>query len=58
MTLLFCGSLARIFTSIQETGDVTVVTTYIVAFIVNAIIVGQVIYYWNSVTVTDSNKSK
>jgi len=48
VTLLFGGALARIFTSIQETGDVTVIATYVVTFVVNMILVAQVVYYWNS----------
>ena len=61
LTLLFLGALARIFTSIQETGDVTVITTYIVTFTVNAMLLGQVLYYWNVPTLATgvmSDKSK
>jgi len=58
ITLLFGGALARIFTSIQETGDTTVIATYVVSFMVNAILLGQVIYYWNSPTLATSNKSE
>nr|XP_028558914.1 mannose-P-dolichol utilization defect 1 protein [Podarcis muralis] len=45
--LLFAGSLARIFTSIQETGDPLMALTYVVASSCNSIITGQLIYYWN-----------
>ena len=51
--------LARVFTSIQETGDSVVISTYICSSMVNLILAGQVIYYWN-VDVhakTDSKKS-
>jgi len=61
MALLFAGSLARIFTSIQETGDQTVVATYAVSFVVNAILLAQIIFYWNSPTPGSAdalNKSK
>ena len=61
LTLLFGGALARIFTSVQETGDITVIATYVVSFVVNGMLVGQIIYYWNSpplATHTSSNKSK
>jgi len=61
IALLFGGALARIFTSIQETGDITVIATYVVTFVVNGILLGQIIYYWNSPTpasTTASNKSK
>jgi len=61
--LLFCGALARIFTSIQETGDITVIATYVVTFAVNAILLGQVLYYWDEheptlATAVMSDKSK
>ncbi|XP_054161564.1 mannose-P-dolichol utilization defect 1 protein-like [Oppia nitens] len=46
-TLLFLGSFARIFTSIQETGDQLVVITFTVASIANFILLTQIIYYWN-----------
>ncbi|MBN3301636.1 MPU1 protein, partial [Amia calva] len=45
--LLFAGSLARIFTSIQETGDSLMALTYVVSSSCNAIIAGQLLYYWN-----------
>lgn len=46
--LLLAGSLARIFTSIQETGDSMIILTFCVSSFVNGIIAAQVIYYWNS----------
>ncbi|GFN75761.1 mannose-p-dolichol utilization defect 1 protein-like [Plakobranchus ocellatus] len=55
--MLLFGSTARIFTSIQETGDTMVVLTYVAAAICNSIVAGQFIYYWNSPK-TDSNVSK
>ena len=61
VALLFGGALARIFTSIQETGDITVIVTYVVTFMVNGILLGQIVYYWNSPTpaiANASNKSK
>lgn len=45
--MLFFGSLARIFTSIQETGDTTMVTMYICSTLANGLIVAQLFYYWN-----------
>ncbi|XP_076059764.1 mannose-P-dolichol utilization defect 1 protein homolog [Oratosquilla oratoria] len=45
--LLFLGSIARIFTSIQETGDMVIIITYMVATVANGVLVGQVMYYWN-----------
>lgn len=48
--MLFFGSLARIFTSIQETGDSMMITIYCVSTSANAVIVSQVLYYWNKAT--------
>ncbi|XP_046908071.1 mannose-P-dolichol utilization defect 1b [Hypomesus transpacificus] len=47
--MLFAGSLARIFTTIQETGDSLMALTYIISSSCNGIIAAQVLYYWNSV---------
>lgn len=46
--MLFFGSLARIFTSIQETGDSIIILTYCVSTLTNGIIVLQLLYYWNA----------
>jgi mannose-P-dolichol utilization defect protein 1 len=46
--MLFAGSLARIFTSLQETGDNVLVVTYLAASLANGTIVFQILYYWNS----------
>lgn len=46
--LLTGGAAARIFTSIQETGDSMMILTYVVSTFVNCVIALQVIYYWNS----------
>jgi len=45
--LLFFGSLARIFTSIQETGDATMIAMYVCSTVANGVIVAQLLYYWN-----------
>lgn len=47
VTMLFLGSMARIFTSIQETGDPIIILTYSVATFANGVIMTQVLYYWN-----------
>ncbi|KAJ3634134.1 hypothetical protein MTP99_011041 [Tenebrio molitor] len=47
LVMLFLGSLARIFTSIQETGDRMVILTYIVSSLANGVLVAQLLYYWN-----------
>ncbi|KAM8746731.1 mannose-P-dolichol utilization defect 1b [Acanthopagrus schlegelii] len=54
--LLFAGSLARIFTSLQETGDTLMALTYVISSACNGIITLQVLYYWNSSP--DSKKKK
>ncbi|CAH1781897.1 unnamed protein product, partial [Owenia fusiformis] len=46
--LLFLGSVARILTSIQETGDLMMILTYVVSTICNGIITFQMAIYWNS----------
>ncbi|XP_034178031.2 mannose-P-dolichol utilization defect 1 protein homolog [Osmia lignaria lignaria] len=55
--MLFFGSLARIFTSIQETGDTTMVIMYICSTAANAVIAAQILYYWN-VDVKSNEKAK
>lgn len=45
--MLFFGSLARIFTSVQETGDQLIIFTYLLATLLNGVIVSQLLYYWN-----------
>ena len=45
--LLFVGALARVFTSIMETGDPIIIMTYAVSSGCNAILAFQMIYYWN-----------
>lgn len=44
--MLFFGSLARIFTSIQETGDTMVIITYVASSFANTVLVAQLLYYW------------
>ncbi|KAF7243342.1 hypothetical protein EG68_10235 [Paragonimus skrjabini miyazakii] len=47
--LLFAlGSTARIFTSVQETGDNLIILTYILSTLCNYILVAQLLYYWKS----------
>lgn len=45
--MLFFGSVARIFTSIQETGDFMVILTYVASTFANTVVVAQLLYYWN-----------
>lgn len=46
--MLFFGSMARIFTSVQETGDAMLIFTYIVSTLSNGVIVAQLLWYWQS----------
>jgi mannose-P-dolichol utilization defect protein 1 len=48
--MLLAGSSARIFTSIQETGDTMMIIIYAVSTFANAVIVAQLLYYWNKPT--------
>lgn len=45
--MLLAGSLARIFTSIQETGDNMMIIIYCASSFANGVIVAQLLYYWN-----------
>ncbi|XP_032438137.1 mannose-P-dolichol utilization defect 1b [Xiphophorus hellerii] len=56
--LLFAGSLARIFTSLQETGDSLMALTYVISSTCNGIITLQVLYYWNSKPEHKKKKNK
>lgn len=55
--LLFGGSIVRIFTSVQETGDKIIILTYIVSTITNGALVAQVFWYWNA-DKSKKNKNK
>ena len=46
--LLFLGGLARIFTSIQETGDSVIIFTFIMASLSNGVLAAQVLHYWKA----------
>lgn len=45
---IFAGSLVRIFTTIQETGDLLTAVTFAFSSTANATIALQVLYYWKS----------
>ncbi|KAH8403138.1 hypothetical protein KR222_005834 [Zaprionus bogoriensis] len=45
--MMFAGSVARIFTSIQETGDQMIVITFVASTFANGVILAQLLYYWN-----------
>jgi len=56
--LLALGAIARIFTSIQETGDQLIILTYICSSTVNSIIALQVLWYWNATKAVVEQKKK
>ncbi|XP_063708463.1 LOW QUALITY PROTEIN: mannose-P-dolichol utilization defect 1 protein homolog [Culicoides brevitarsis] len=56
--MLFFGSLARIFTSVQETGDSMMILTYLASSFANAVIVFQLVLYWNSDKVASGDEKK
>ncbi|XP_056409622.1 mannose-P-dolichol utilization defect 1 protein [Hyla sarda] len=58
VSLLFLGSLARIFTSVQETGDPLMALTFIVSSSCNGLIFAQLLYYWNVSSAGDKKKKK
>ncbi|XP_017860357.1 PREDICTED: mannose-P-dolichol utilization defect 1 protein homolog [Drosophila arizonae] len=45
--MMFAGSVARIFTSIQETGDTMIIITFVASTFANGVIFSQLLYYWN-----------
>lgn len=48
LILQFLGCVARIFTSIQETGDFNLILTYIFTSLANGLLVMQLVFYWNA----------
>lgn len=42
------GSLSRIFTTLQEVDDALVLYGFVAGFLLNAVLAGQMLYYWNS----------
>lgn len=56
--MLLFGSTARIFTSIQETGDAVIIVTYALATVGNAILVSQFVYYGSKSPAASSAKAK
>lgn len=55
--MLFFGSLARVFTSIQETGDNLIILTYVLSTLSNGVIVAQMLYYWDVGDVAGTKKT-
>ncbi|XP_031467974.1 mannose-P-dolichol utilization defect 1 protein-like [Phasianus colchicus] len=43
------GACARIFTSVQDTGDALLILTYVASAACNALLMGQILYYGRAV---------
>ncbi|XP_062072486.1 mannose-P-dolichol utilization defect 1 protein isoform X2 [Lepus europaeus] len=56
--LLFGGSLTRIFTSIQETGDYLMAGVFVVSSLCNGLIAAQVLFYWNAQAPQEQKKER
>jgi mannose-P-dolichol utilization defect 1 len=41
------GSLSRIFTTLQEVDDRLILYGFVAGFVLNAVLAGQMVYYWN-----------
>jgi mannose-P-dolichol utilization defect protein 1 len=54
--LIFAGGLARVFTSVQETGDFITVFTYMVSSACSGLLAFQVAYYWKSTAKQQTKK--
>ncbi|EGP87108.1 unnamed protein product [Zymoseptoria tritici ST99CH_1A5] len=52
------GSLARIFTTLQEVDDKLILYGFLVGFALNAVLAVQMIYYWNSSSSKDTTSTK
>jgi len=46
------------FSSVKETGDITMITIFVCATLANGIIVAQFLYYWNVVVKDKENIKK
>lgn len=42
------GSLARIFTTLQEVDDKLILYSFLAGFALNLVLATQMVYYWNS----------
>jgi len=58
LILQFLGCVARIFTSIKETGDLQMIVNYSVISVVNGLLVFQLFYYWNGSSANKKHAKK
>lgn len=52
------GSLARVFTTLQEVDDKLILYGFVAGFALNAVLAAQMVYYWNSSTEVVVEKKK
>ena len=50
VSLMAGGGLARVFTTIQETGDMLMTSQFVLACTLNCMILCQILWYWNVAT--------
>lgn len=56
--MTWMGTAARVFTTIQETQDLLILTTFLVSTTVNTLVLFQFYWYWNVPTKTIDQKKK
>ena len=56
--LIAFGSLARVFTTIQETGDMLMMSQFVLACSLNCLILGQIFWYWNVAVPAQKSKKE
>lgn len=52
------GSLARIFTTLQEVDDKLILYGYLVGFALNLVLAVQMVWYWNSSSTETKQNTK
>jgi mannose-P-dolichol utilization defect protein 1 len=52
------GSATRIFTTLQEVDDKLILYGFVAGFALNAVLAGQMVYYWNDKTTDKQGKSR
>ena len=56
--MTWMGTAARVFTTIQETQDLLILTTFLVSTTVNTLVLFQFYWYWNVPVKTIEQKKK
>jgi mannose-P-dolichol utilization defect 1 len=52
------GSLSRIFTTLQEVDDKLILYGFVAGFVLNAVLAGQMVYYWNEKGTTAGHREE